>query len=178
MKSRILTGLILSVAMLGGCSNDTPSQIRYSMVQDLKPEMMSGSDKINLQLNPVLDGGGIVLQVSEHSLREARFHRWAEPLNEQLEALVINTIKQENFSLRDQTLDVYVSRFQGSEAGKIYVSASFSVVNAKGQTIRTASRQFETQQQTAGYDALVSALRASFDKVCHEAVAELKDNNR
>ncbi|MDY6421016.1 MAG: hypothetical protein SPL03_10790, partial [Succinivibrio dextrinosolvens] len=63
MKSRILTGLVLCATILAGCSSDTPSQIRYSMVQDLKPEMMSGSDKINLQLNPVLDGGGIVLQV-------------------------------------------------------------------------------------------------------------------
>ncbi len=177
MKSRILTGLILGVAMLGGCSNDTPSQIRYSMVQDLQPETMSGSEKINLQLNPVLDGGGIVLQVSEHSLREARFHRWAEPLNEQLEALVINTMKHENFILRDQTLDVYVSRFQGSEEGKIYVSASFSVINAKGEPIRTASRQLETQQQTAGYDALVSALRSCFDKLCHEAITELNSKN-
>jgi len=48
------------------------------------------------------------------------------------------------------------------------------VVNAKGQTIRTASRQLETEQQTAGYDALVAALRSGFDKICHEAIAELK----
>ncbi|SFS48169.1 hypothetical protein SAMN02910357_00986 [Succinivibrio dextrinosolvens] len=176
MKSRILTGLVLCAAILGGCSSgDTPSQIRYSMVQDLKPEMMSGSEKINMQLNPVLDGGGIVLQVSDHSLREARFHRWAEPLNEQLEALVSNTISQENFRLKDQSLDVYVARFQGSEAGKIYVSASFSLINSKGQIIKTVSRQIETEQQTAGYDALVAALRSGFDRICHEAIAELKE---
>lgn len=175
MKSRILTGLVLCAALLGGCASDTPSQIRYSMVQDLKPEMMSGSEKINMQLNPVLDGGGIVLQVSDHSLREARFHRWAEPLNEQLEALVSNTMSHENFQLKEQTLDVYVARFQGSEAGKIYVSASFTLLNAKGQRIRTVSRQIETEQQTAGYDALVATLRSGFDKICHEAIAELKE---
>ncbi len=177
MKLRILGGLVLCAMLLGGCASDTPSQIRYSMVQDLDPQMMSGASNINLQLNPVLDGGGIVLQVSEHSLREARFHRWAEPLSSQLTALVSNTVAQEKFRLKDRTLEVYVSRFQGSEAGKIYVSASFSIVNAQGQTIKTASRQAVTEQKSPGYDALVADMRTSFDRLCREAILELKGSN-
>lgn len=177
MRSRILIGLVLCAAFLGGCATDTPSHIRYSMVQDLGPEMMSGASNINLQLNPVLDGGGIVLQVSDHSLREARFHRWAEPLDSQLTALVLNTMIRENFTLKNQTLNVYVARFQGSESGKIYVSASFSVVNAHGQTVRTASRQVEADQKSSGYESLVAALRNCFDRVCQDAFVELKKKN-
>jgi len=146
------------------------------MVQDLAPEMMSGSSNIILQLNPVLDGGGIVLQVSDHSLREARFHRWAEPLNAQLIALISNTMNKDKFSLKDHGLEVYVARFQGSESGKIYVSASFSVLNAQGLRIKTVSRQLETQQSEPGYDALVFALRSGFDRICHEAILELKES--
>jgi hypothetical protein len=146
------------------------------MVQDLAPEMMSGSSNIILQLNPVLDGGGIVLQVSDHSLREARFHRWAEPLNAQLIALISNTMNKDKFSLKDHGLEVYVARFQGSESGKIYVSASFSVLNAQGLRIKTVSRQLETRQVEPGYDALVFALRAGFDRICHEAILDLKES--
>ncbi|MBP5243626.1 MAG: membrane integrity-associated transporter subunit PqiC, partial [Succinivibrio sp.] len=145
-----------------------------SMVQDLSPEMMSGSSDIILQLNPVLDGGGIVLQVSDHSLREARFHRWAEPLNAQLGALVSNNLSKEKFSLKDHTLEVYVARFQGSESGNIYISASFSVLNSQGLKLKTVSRQLETQQSEPGYDALVSSLRTGFDWICHDALLELK----
>ncbi len=174
MKKSLLTSLIFCGAVLTGCTSDTPSQIRYSMVQDLKPEMMSGLPNVNLQLTPVLDGGGIVLQVSEHSLREARFHRWAEPLDSQLTALVCNTLNREDYDLKDLSLKVYVSRFQGSEAGKIYVSAAFSLVDAQGNILKTVSRQHESMQSTQGYDALVAELRSGFDKICYEAVLELK----
>lgn len=175
MKSKLLTGLVLFSAILCGCTSDTPpSQIRYSMVQDLAPEMMSGSSNIILQLNPVLDGGGIVLQVSDHSLREARFHRWAEPLNAQLGALVSNTMSKDKFSLNGHTLEVYVARFQGSASGNIYISASFSLLTPQGLKKKTVSRQLETQQSEPGYDALVSALRSGFDRICHDALLELK----
>ena len=175
MRARLLIGIALCTALLGGCgSSDSPSQIRYSMIQDLKPEMMSGSSNVKLLLNPALDGGGIVLQVSEHSLREARFHRWAEPLDSQLLALVNNALVNENFKLKGHTLEVYVTRFQGSEFGKVYVSAAFSLVNAHGRTLRTSNRQYEADQSSSGYDELVSTLRSGFDKVCHEAFLELK----
>ena len=175
MRSRILMGIALCTALLGGCtSGDTPSQVRYSMIQDLQPRMMSDSPNVKLLLNPALDGGGIVLQVSEHSLREARFHRWAEPLDSQLTALVNNALGREKFSLKDQNLEVYVSRFQGSESGKVYVSAAFSLVNNNGRILRTSNRQFEADQIAPGYDALVSTLRSGFDKICHEAILELK----
>lgn len=176
MRVRLLLGLALCAALLGGCSSsETPSQIRYSMVQDLEPWMMSASPNVKLLLNPALDGGGIVLQISEHSLREARFHRWAEPLDSQLTALVNNALGRDKFKLKDQTLEIYVSRFQGSESGKVYVSATFSLVNAKGRTIRTSNRQFEADQISPGYEDLVSTLRTGFDQVCREAFLELKD---
>ncbi|MBO5566784.1 MAG: membrane integrity-associated transporter subunit PqiC [Succinivibrio sp.] len=174
MRARLLAGLALCTVLLGGCaSSDTPSQIRYSMIQDLEPSMMSGSSNVKLQLNPALDGGGIVLQVSDHSLREARFHRWAEPLDSQLTALVNNALVSEKFRLKGQILNVYVSRFQGSEAGKVYVSAAFSLMTPQGNTIKTSNRQLEALQEAEGYEALVASLRSGFDRVCHEALIDL-----
>ena len=85
-------------------------------------------------------------------------------------------MNKDKFSLKDHGLEVYVARFQGSESGKIYVSASFSVLNAQGLRIKTVSRQLETRQVEPGYDAMVFALRAGFDRICHEAILDLKES--
>ena len=174
MRLRLLTVLAVCFTLLSGCSSDTPSQIRYSMIQDLEPGLMVESKNVKLTLNPALDGGGIVLQVSEHSLREARFHRWAEPLESQLKALVNNVLAHEKFKLKGQNLEVYVSRFQGSEDGKVYVSASFSLVNANGRTVKLSNRHFVSVQPSSGYESLVATLRLGFDRICSEALTELK----
>ncbi len=177
MRLKLLCSLALFSLIINGCNSEVPSQIRYSMVQDLDPKFMSTQPNVNLRLNSSLNNGGIVLQISENTLREARFHRWAEPLDSQLKAIVSNILNNEKMSFKKRKLDVYVSRFQGSESGKVYVSASFTLLSEQGKSIYTVSRQDESYQSSAGYESLVSALRKSFDKICHEAIIELNSRN-
>ncbi len=175
MRFKILLGLILGTLLMTGCSGSTaPSQIRYSMVQDLDPAMLAMQEGVTLRLTPALNDGGIVLQVGSNTLREARFHRWAEPLDSQLKALTANALLSEHMSLKGQTLEVFVSRFQGSESGQVYVSAAFTLLDAKGHALARVSRSAQSAQEKPGYEALVSALRQNFDKICSEALRELK----
>ncbi|MCR5084324.1 MAG: ABC-type transport auxiliary lipoprotein family protein [Succinivibrionaceae bacterium] len=158
--------------MVAGCGSDINPE-RYSMVQGVKAASLVQGAGVSVELSPVLDEGGIVLQVSRNSLIGAKHHRWAEPLEMQLRILCSEALGRSGRSLRGGRLGIVVSRFQGSESGQAYISAVFTRYDKRGRERGTVGLDRELTQQGEGYTMLVDTLREGFSRMCDEAIGQL-----
>ncbi len=174
MKINALMAVLAAVIALGtvGCAETPTNQVRYSMVQDLNPSALREDPRVVLELNPALNEGGVVLQSGSNGLVEAKFHRWAEPLDQQLLAITRACLDERKTRLGRQLLEVYVARFQGSPEGTVHVGAAFALVRGD-RRVKSVDRSVELSQSKIGYPALVEELKAAYTKICQEALDEL-----
>ena len=81
----IRLGLVLALG-LAACAGRPPPERAYYLLRAEVPENLSPLDPdalvgvARVVLADYLDRAGVVVQVGENQVREARYHLWAEPL--------------------------------------------------------------------------------------------------
>lgn len=180
LKPYILLGLIacssLSVTSCSMGAGEVNFD-RYSLTLDIDPKTYLYQAEVDLSLAPALDQGGVVLQMSDVTLRPAKNYRYSADLDKELRLLLVDELLKADLGTSIQSLktDVYVSQFQGTIDGLALVAFSVKLSDMKsGKTILLKDYAAQTNIPQDGYDALVSELKNSYLQQVRAFISDFK----
>lgn len=185
--------LLLLGGLLSGCASTVTPPARYmlpdSQLADnpLTPSAASTRTTLGVRaprLANYLDVDGIVMQLDDIALFEAREHQWAESLGRQLERGLrarlsralpdYRVVRDEGNTSEAQVLRVEIDQFQGRYDGRAVASGQWQLLDAQGRLLDMQGFHAETELEDDGYPALVRALGKSVDSVADEIAARLR----
>ncbi|MGJ7456756.1 PqiC family protein [Halomonas sp. MA07-2] len=174
-------------AWLAGCATSSPAPARYTLPEAAGSAAGAEADHLLLLRPPrlahYLDVDGLVMQVDDITLVEARGHQWAEPLARQLERglrLRLAARLPDTRVMRDEAgvrepgaldLRLELDRFQGRHDGLAVIGGQWQLRDDQGRLLAMESLRVETALDDDGYPALVRALGRGWDGAA-DALAE------
>ncbi|SDJ83961.1 PqiC family protein [Billgrantia gudaonensis] len=184
--------LPLLLVWLSGCASSAPPAQRYALPTSpaaATPPPDSPTHVIQVTLPRVadyLDVEGIVLQLDDITLNEARQHVWAEPLPQQLRRTLharLATNLPDTRLLRSDdapsadalTLHLDVDRFQGFHDGTARAEGQWQLRDPSGQALIVEDFSASTELADDGYPALVRALGKSWSQVADRIGRTIRD---
>ncbi|MFC2992825.1 PqiC family protein [Halomonas tibetensis] len=189
----VLAALTLA-AVLAGCASSGPAPTRYAL-----PEAVGSAAGVEAQhlllLSPprlahYLDVDGLVMQVDDITLVEARGHQWAEALGRQLERglrLRLAARLPDTRVMLDEagvsepgalSLRLEIDRFQGRHDGQAVIGGQWQLRDDKGSLLAMDSLRVEAELDDDGYPALVRALGRGWDSAADELAEALRRARR
>ena len=167
--------LVLS-SLVSGCSLGA-SEVnldRYTLTQDIAPESyLNQSYSVNVALAPILNQGGVVIQVSDVSLRPAKNYRYSANLDNELKLLLIDELNKAQSSTRYR-YDLFVSKFQGTLDGEAIVEVSWQVSGMRShREVLRGGKELNSALSEDGYEALVLELKNNYLHLIKEMIAQL-----
>lgn len=126
-----------------------------------------------VQLSDFLDSDGLVLQLDDITLNQAKNHVWAEDLHRQIDRGLRQRLNQQQQpftvvgpqSTADLNLSVEIHAFHGRYDGLALTSGQWQLKNKQGEIQRLERFDFTTKLNEPGYPALVRALGQNLDKL-------------
>lgn len=182
----LLIALLLSLG-LGGCAGKVTPSARY-VLPAATPEIPNAAEATlalgRLRLAHYLDVEGIVMQLDDIELREARDHRWAEGLDQQLRRNLQAHLSQDLPAWRvvqgsagdtdAYTLHISIDQFQGRYDGYALAGGQWQLRSAGGKLVHMASFTTRTALEQDGYPALVRALGQSLEQAAGEIATGIR----
>ncbi|SDO00795.1 hypothetical protein SAMN04487957_10329 [Halomonas shengliensis] len=187
--------MALPLAALTGCASNTPAPERYTLPA-VEVAAAGGAEAAHeLRLAPprlahYLDVEGIVMQVDDITLVEAKGYQWAEALSAQLQRGLRDRLaarlpdtrvvlerpgQAEGDSLR---LALEIDRFQGRHDGLAVIGGRWRLEDADGSLLAMEGLAAEVALAADGYPALVRALGQGWDRVADELAAAIRRSRR
>ncbi len=151
----------LLAATLIGCASEAQTTKFYSL--DVGHQLHTATQRIkvapkentiNVQVLPVevasyLDNGGLVIQIGEHELVTANYHRWAQPLKESFTRLLIRELnfvsdnhkvhyEQSNHAYSaDKPIELLIEleQFHATDQATVVARGRYILLNDSGQKI-------------------------------------------
>ncbi len=187
----------LALASAGACSlKSETAPSRFYLLRALPADASSpatqGAGGPVLVLGPVtiaayLDRPPIVTRGSGSEVKVSEFERWAEPLKDNVEAVIAGNLSvlvpTERISVYparlppevDLRIAVEVLRFDGSLGGEAVLEARWSLIGSDAEgPILTKRSRFEQATGGPGYDALVEALNRALEALSREVAREVR----
>ena len=190
MSTPALPALLLTALLgLAGCAADQPDSASY-LLPSTAPERQY-EHRLAIQVAPVrlaghLDSEGIVMQLNDIEVYQARQHLWGEDiagqLQRRLQERLGRALPQSQVVSRGQPLlegapvrdlRVQVSRFQGRFDGVALAEGQWQLLDGNGRLLAQAGLGAEQPLADDGYPALVRALGAAWEQVADQLAAEL-----
>ncbi len=174
-------GMGLCMSILVGCAGQGIDQSRYTLPSETQNINVAGSDfRGSVSLAPprmanYLKDDGIVMQLDDIRIHQARHHLWAEPLDRQLQERMRQHLGQAlpnaDVLRRGQSAEapspalhvqLDVDRFQGRNDGMAVVGGQWRVRDDNDRTLSRESFEIERPLKDDGYPALVRALGSAW----------------
>lgn len=184
----IVFGLLAGLLGCAGGGGEVPESRLY-MLRAAVPAAIPDSDFVvgldAVQLASYLKRSELVLQVGPQELRPARYHRWAEPLDQNIRRYLRDRLSAEvsvdvdaNSRRRDRwdlQISLAVEEFHGTLEGQVLLTASWDVerLHDTAHVVRGRARLTESQSRD-GYAALVDAKSRLLDKLAQRVATDLK----
>lgn len=185
---RVLFIAIMALA-IAGCSSTAPEVQRYLLPEPelsvMDSELQSKVVMGTVQVSFFLAGSGLVYELEHNQVHQANYHRWAEPLQQQLERQIRMGMQQQlpastwlplsgSAHLRslDYRLDLQIDAFHLTRGGQVRVRGQWQLRDHEQSFI--ASDAFDIRQSLPedGYTAMVKTLGNAW----HEALQEIADS--
>ncbi|RUR30470.1 PqiC family protein [Vreelandella nanhaiensis] len=179
--------LITLCLALTACASSVTPPARYKLPESQlinTPSSPQGTLQVRApRLAHYLDVDGIVMQLDDITLNEAREHQWAENVGRQLARKLRTQLSQALPSIRvvrddgsvpqALTLRLDVDQFQGRHDGMAVASGQWQLRSADDELLVMESFSAQTALDDDGYPALVRALSASWDKVAKQIADQI-----
>lgn len=188
LKALLLLGLSL---LLSACASSVTPPARY---------MLPSSPAVNAPVQPqatlkvsaprladYLDVDGIVMQLDDIALNEAREHQWAESIGRQLERSLrvhlahelptIQVVREEINAPSGPTLQLEIDQFQGRYDGVAVASGQWQLRSNSNELLAMKSVTAETELNEDGYPALVRSLGESWASIAGQIAHQLRQGN-
>ncbi|NWO09096.1 membrane integrity-associated transporter subunit PqiC [Chromohalobacter salexigens] len=174
-------GLGLCMSMLVGCAGQSIDESRYTLPSETQNVDVAGNFKGSVSLAPprmasYLKDDGIVMQLDDIRIHQARHHLWAEPLDRQLQermrqhlsqalpnADVLRSGQSSEASTPALHVQLDVDRFQGRDDGMAVVDGQWRIRDDNDRTLSRESFEIERPLEDDGYPALVRALGSAWN---------------
>lgn len=169
---------VFFMVLLAGCATQTVDNHRYFLPQiDLTKPAGEPSARFlqisDVQLADFLSGGGLVLQLDDITLNQAKNHLWADDLRQQINRALRDRLnqRQQQFTVvgpqtaADLRLSLVIDAFHGRHDGLALTSGQWQLHTAEGERIQLQNFDLQTQLSEPGYPALVRALGVNLDKL-------------
>ncbi|MCL7929134.1 PqiC family protein [Halomonas llamarensis] len=181
-----LLALLLGL-LLGACASSVSPPTRY-VLPSVNQHHVPKSTKAELNINSVrlahyLDVDGIIMQLDDIEMREAREHQWAEGLNRQLArnlrddlAAALKEVQVVNSNAGSDNafmLRLDVDEFHGRYDGYAVASGQWQLRDAQNKLLHVERFQTRTALKDDGYPALVRALSQSWKNVAADIASTL-----
>ena len=191
-----LLGLALSG--LAGCASSASAPTTY-MLPASQQELTASqqySQRLAVVVAPIriashLDNEGIVMQLNDIEVYQARQHLWAEGIGQQLQqqlqqrlsvalpnAQVVSQGQPVSSGMAVRELRLQVNRFQGQQSGDALAEGQWQLLDGSGQLL--TQRRFSVTAPLAdnGYPALVRALALAWQQQADALATELSASRR
>ncbi|NHI02027.1 membrane integrity-associated transporter subunit PqiC [Oceanimonas sp. MB9] len=186
-----LAPLLLALT-LAGCGGPAGSGAS-SYLLPASPATRQHDSRLIVNLAPIdtatfLDGEGIVMQLDELEVHQARGHLWAEALPNQLQHLLqrrlSSALPQAQVVTRGQVqatstagegreLRLRLDRFQGRYDGIALIQGQWQLLNHAGVLLEQQDFRIETPLSADGYPALVRSLASGWEQLADGIATEL-----
>lgn len=198
-KSRRLTSLIgaslLGAALMGlaGCAGPVAGPTTYLLPSSTTALTANQQldNRLAVVVAPVriaehLDNEGIVMQLNDIEVYQAREHLWAEGIGQQLQqqlqqrlalalpnAQIISKGQPLSSGLPVRELRLQVQRFQGQQSGDALAEGQWQLLDGSGQLLTQRSFSVTAPLADNGYPALVRALGQAWQQQADVLAKEL-----
>lgn len=185
----LFTAMLLMAPLLVACASSVTPPARY-LLPTVSAPGVPAAPVVDIQvevprLAHYLDVDGIVLQLDDIEMREAREHQWGDTLNRQLErnlrgelarALPASRLSRANNTQGDAlSIRLDVDEFQGRYNGYAVASGQWQLRDADNQLLHLGSFDQSTALSDDGYPALVRALGQAWSDVADEIAQTLQN---
>lgn len=168
MRTALLLAAFLGIS---GCASSEPQPQSYLLYPAQPREGVTSSADHQLAIGriavaPYLQSEGIVVETADHQVREARDHRWAEPLPSGLRRLLRHDLAAatgrsvaadpRGAGRPVLVVDVDVQRLHGSEDGVVTLVADWTWRRSR-DIVGHHSLVRQVRTRAGGYAALVDA---------------------
>lgn len=183
-RYRVALAFALLCLGLVGCASTQTAVSRYALPLMPSPTVENQGEGAarTLTLDPIritryLNGEGIVMQLSDIEVQQARHHLWAETLSRQLErnlryylGQALQDTRVVHEAPRSGAVDALrvrleVEDFQGRYDGKAVVAGQWQVRDGSGALISRQRFKVERSLEADGYPALVRSLAEAWRQV-------------
>lgn len=174
---------------LGGCASPAAGPTSYMLPSSVAEQ--HHDSRLAIMVAPVriaghLDSEGIVMQLNDIEVYQARQHLWAEDIAQQLQqqlqqrlALALPQAQvvgkgqplQSNLPVRD--IRVQVTRFQGQQDGDALAEGQWQLLDGAGKLLKQRRFSISEPLENDGYPALVRALGGAWEQLADTLAAEL-----
>jgi len=186
----LLAGVTL--LLIAGCASKTAQPSSYMLPASAPEQEYSSALAVAIapiRLTGLLDNEGIVMELNDIEVYQARQHLWAEDigiqLQQQLQQRLTLSLPQAQIVAKGQPLQaglaqrevrVSVNGFQGSYNGKAIVQGQWLLLGESGQLLKQKNFRIEQPLPADGYPALVRTLAAAWDQVSEQLAAALAED--
>ena len=185
----LLAGITLLV--ITGCASKTVQPTTYILPASTPEQHYSSALAVAIapiRLTGLLDNQGIVMELNDIEVYQARQHLWAEDigiqLQQQLQQRLTLSLPHAQIVAKGQPLQaglpqrevrVSVNGFQGSYNGNAIVQGQWLLLGESGQLLKQQNFRIEQPLPADGYPALVRTLAAAWDQVSEQLAAALAE---
>ncbi|MBR9856776.1 MAG: membrane integrity-associated transporter subunit PqiC [Gammaproteobacteria bacterium] len=193
-RPALLPGLVLSLLLgLSGCAGSDSAPSSYLLPSTAPAQQYPHA--LAITVAPVgiaghLDSDGIVMQLNDIEVYQARQHLWAEDLGKQLQqqlqqrltlslprAQVVNKGQPILDGVPVRDIRIQVGRFQGHHDGMALAEGQWQLLDGSGRLLKQAGFRVEQPLTDDGYPALVRALAGAWDRVADQLAAEINQQH-
>ncbi|MDX1572749.1 MAG: ABC-type transport auxiliary lipoprotein family protein [Methylophaga sp.] len=166
----------LFIVLVSGCGKQQIESHRYflpeaELTQRTSEPSASMLQISNVQLADFLTGGGLVLQLDDITLNQAKNHLWADDLRQQINRALRHRLNQrmQPFTVvgpqtaADLRLSLIIDAFHGHYDGLAMTTGQWQLHNAEGELLDLHNFHLQTKLQEPGYPAMVRALGNNLD---------------
>lgn len=181
----------VALLVFSGCASQAPEKQHYFLpAPELSTQSSEPATKAPLvqlseiQLADFLDNDGLVLQLDDITLNQAKSHLWAEDLQQQIHRGLRDRLNQQQQQLlvigpqgvAELSLSVEIHAFHGRHDGLALTSGQWQLKNKQGELEVLNRFSLNTELNEPGYPALVRALGQNLDKLATQIAEELSNH--
>ena len=178
-----------TLLLMAGCASQTVQTSSYMLPASTPEQQYSNALAVAIapiRLSGLLGNQGIVMELNDIEVHQARYHLWAEDIGVQLQqqlqqrltlslphAQIVAKGQPLQAGLPQREVRVSVNAFQGSYNGNAIVQGQWLLLGEQGQLLKQHNFRIEQPLPVDGYPALVRALASAWDQVSEQLAATL-----
>lgn len=189
--AQLLAGIsLLGLAACAGTVSSPTSYMLPSHNTELAAELQYAK-QLAVVVAPIrlashLDNEGIIMQINDIEVYQAREHLWAQDIGQQLQqqlqqrlsqalpnATIVSKGQPVPKGMEVRELRLQMTRFQGQFSGEALAQGQWQLLDSSGQLLKQRSFSILEPLQDDGYPALVRALGSAWQQQAQELAKEL-----